>query len=111
MSAPDFPHRSWSRSPNAIVLKACQDQTLFPRFVKGLAAQCSHDVLLACDVLPFLTGGFENGRGHGLFACEIATSVACLAHILVFTRKKMTRGFAFLFATLMVLGGVGQAQS
>jgi hypothetical protein len=28
--------------PNAIVLKAGQDQTLFPRFVKGLAAQCSH---------------------------------------------------------------------
>src|SRR3954453_19798035 len=28
-----------------------------------------------------------------------------------FTRKKMTRAFAFVVATLMVLGGVGQAQS
>jgi hypothetical protein len=30
--------------PFAIVLKAGQDQSFFTRFVKGLAAQCSHRV-------------------------------------------------------------------
>jgi hypothetical protein len=43
------------------LFQAGHDQTLFPRFVKGLAAQCSHDVPLAFDVLPFLTAAFENG--------------------------------------------------
>jgi hypothetical protein len=38
---------------------------LFPRFVKGLAAQCSHDVPLASDVLPFLTGAFESDAVTG----------------------------------------------
>src|SRR6185369_12110120 len=47
-----------------------------------------------------------------LVACEIAAIVACLAAYGDFlARKKMIRAFAFLFAALTVLAGVGHAQA
>jgi hypothetical protein len=54
-----------------MVRYAGQDQTLFLRFVKGLAAQCSHEAALASDVLPFLTAAFENAAVTG---CLLAKS-------------------------------------
>src|SRR5213078_2506071 len=57
--------------PFVFVLRAGQDQTLFPRFVKGLAAQCSHECSLASDVLPFLTAASENAAVTG---CLLAKS-------------------------------------
>src|SRR3954464_3527533 len=57
--------------PAAMARYADRDQTLFLRFVKGLAAQCSHDAALAPDVLPFLTAAFENAVVTG---CLLAKS-------------------------------------
>jgi hypothetical protein len=51
---------------------AADDQSLFVRFVKGLAAQCSHRLGHGA----FLTAAFENGCGHGLVACTIAAIMA-----------------------------------
>jgi lipoprotein-anchoring transpeptidase ErfK/SrfK len=65
---------------------------------------------LASDVLPFLTAAFENAAVTG---CLLAKSrqVWPVSRIFgFFTRKKMTRVFAYVFAALMVLG-VGQAQA
>jgi glucose-6-phosphate-specific signal transduction histidine kinase len=39
-------------------------------------------------MLPFLTAAFEYGWGHGLVACTIAAIMACLLHILIFSRGR-----------------------
>jgi hypothetical protein len=49
----------------AWLYKACEDQSLFARFVKGLG----HNAAIASGVLPFLTAVFENAA---LTACLLA---------------------------------------
>jgi hypothetical protein len=47
--------------------KACEDQSLFTRFVKGLG----HNAAITCGVLPFLTQAAENAAFTG---CLLAKS-------------------------------------
>src|SRR5205823_7368490 len=64
-------------APFAIVLKAVQDQSLFTRFVKGLAAHCSHRFRR----VAFFNRGVRKWRPHGLVACETAAIVASHAYL------------------------------
>src|SRR6476469_9670979 len=56
----------------ATVLEASQDQSLFTRFVKGLAAHCSHR--FRC--VAFFNRGISICRPHGLVGCEVAAIMA-----------------------------------
>ena len=58
--------------PFATVLEAAQDQSLFTRFVKGLAAHCSHR--FRC--VAFFNRGISICRPHGLVGCEVAAIMA-----------------------------------
>src|SRR5215208_3680109 len=105
MSAPDFPHRSSSRSLHAWFPGAADDQTLFARFVKGLAEQCSHR-LGHVAFFNRAVGTWLGSRGRWLHDRR-NYGLSRPAYSYFFTRKKMTRAFAFLFAAVVMLGGAG----
>jgi hypothetical protein len=80
---------------------------LFTRFVKGLAAQCSHRL----GHVAFFNRGvskWSESRGrclHDRRNCGLSPAYSDF-----FTRKKkMIRAFALLFAALTMLAGAGQA--
>jgi len=60
---------------------------------------------------PFLTAALENRYAHGLFACEIAPIMACLAARSIFARTKMIRAVASMLAVVTLLAGAGQARA
>jgi hypothetical protein len=70
--------------PFAIVLKTAQDQSLFTRFVKGLADNAA----IASDVLPFLTAASENGALTGSLLAKPRQLWPVSLHILIFHEEE-----------------------
>jgi hypothetical protein len=69
--------------PSALFFKSSEDQPFFARFVKGLAAQCSHGLRgVGLRSVAFFNRAVRKWRTHGLFACETAAIMACL-HLLI----------------------------
>jgi hypothetical protein len=54
---------------SALFYKACEDQSLFVRFVKGLG----HNAAITCGVLPFLTAPLENAAVTGCLLAKPLT--------------------------------------